>query len=64
VTAPTTDQSSRFVVEQATADSFCAKINGAPLDQQSSTLGWLLDFALDTLGADRLEIRVLPADQG
>jgi hypothetical protein len=48
------------VVEHATTDTVCAEIQGAPLDQQSSVVSWLLDYAIDTLGAGHLDIRVLP----
>jgi hypothetical protein len=48
------------VVEHTTIDTVCAEVQGAPLDQQRSVVSWLLDYAIDILGAGRLDIRVLP----
>ena len=43
---------------QPSQASYSAEIPAALLDEQSSLIDRLIGFAFDTLGADRLEVRV------
>ncbi len=41
--------------------SYSAAVSGELLDDQGRLMDWLIDFAFDTLRADHLEVRVMPA---